>query len=128
MRPPPARHRVVVIGGGFAGLSASRALRRAPVEITVIDRSNHHLFQPLLYQVAVAALSPANIAQPLRKILANQRNARVVMGEVEAIDTEARTVTTASMTVPFDSLVVATHDHALLPRFDAVIDFQELLG
>ena len=71
---------VVIVGGGFAGLSAAKALRRAPVRVLLIDRTNHHLFQPLLYQVAIAALSPGQIASPIREILRNQQNATVVMG------------------------------------------------
>ena len=71
---PPSTPRVVIIGGGFAGLAAARALRRAPVTVTLIDRRNHHLFQPLLYQVATASLSPADIAAPIRKVLSRQRN------------------------------------------------------
>ena len=76
------RHRVVVVGGGFGGLQALRGLRRAPVEVTLVDRRNFHLFQPLLYQVATGALSSAEIATPLRVILKRQKNVRVVMGEV----------------------------------------------
>ncbi|TLY21587.1 MAG: FAD-binding protein, partial [Nitrospirae bacterium] len=81
---------VVIIGGGFGGLTAAQCLRRANVEIVLIDRTNHHLFQPLLYQVATAALSPADIASPFRSILRGQRNVRVVMGEVIAVDRERR--------------------------------------
>jgi len=84
--------RVVVIGGGFAGLWAVRGLRNAPVEITLIDRSNHHLFQPLLYQVATAGLAAPSIAAPLRYILRQQRNVTVLMGEVARIDLAARRV------------------------------------
>src|SRR5438874_6488406 len=79
------RRRVVILGGGFGGLEAARALRDAPVDVTVIDRQNHHCFQPLLYQVATAALSPADIAWPIRSILSRQRNARVMMAEATAI-------------------------------------------
>ena len=75
-------HRVVVVGGGFAGLQAVRGLRDAPVEVTLVDRQNYTLFQPLVYQVATGALSPAEIAMPLRRIVRHQRNARVVLGEV----------------------------------------------
>jgi NADH dehydrogenase len=84
--------RVVVVGGGFAGLWAVRALRKAPVSVTLIDRSNHHLFQPLLYQVATAGLAAPSIAAPLRHILRDQRNVTVLMGEVTAVDTAARQV------------------------------------
>ena len=79
------RRRVVIVGGGFAGLAAARALRRAPVDVTLIDKRNHHLFQPLLYQVATGGLSPADIASPLRGILARQRNVHVVETVVVAI-------------------------------------------
>lgn len=82
--------RVVIIGGGFGGLAAAQALREAEVDITLIDRTNHHLFQPLLYQVATAALSPGDIAWPLRTIFRSQRNVRVVMGEVQGIDRAAK--------------------------------------
>ncbi len=81
---------VVVIGGGFGGLAAVRALRRAPVAITLIDRTNHHVFQPLLYQVATAGLSPADIAAPIRNIVSQQKNVQVRMGEVIGIDVAAR--------------------------------------
>ena len=78
--------RVVIVGAGFGGLAAAKALARAPVELTVIDRYNYHLFQPLLYQVATASLSPGEIAQPIRSILRGQRNARVVLDEVTSVD------------------------------------------
>ncbi len=87
-----ARPHVVIIGGGFGGLTAAQALETAPVRVTVIDRTNHHTFQPLLYQVAMAGLSPADIAQPIRGILREQRNASVLMAEVDSIDTEKRKV------------------------------------
>jgi NADH dehydrogenase len=110
-----ARHRVVVIGGGFGGLQAVRGLRRAPVDITLIDRRNFHLFQPLLYQVATGALSPAEIATPLRSILKRQRNVRVVMGQARELDLERRTVTLDALegdaegvSFPYDTLIVAT--------------------
>jgi len=113
------RHRVVVIGAGFGGLSAVRALRAAPVDVTVIDRRNYHLFQPLLYQVATAGLSPADIAAPIRSILARQRNARVLMARVSGIDKSAREVITESGRVPYDTLIVATGArHAYFGRDD----------
>jgi NADH dehydrogenase len=100
--------RVVVIGGGFGGLAAARGLRDAPVEVTLVDRRNFHLFQPLLYQVATGGLSPANIAAPLRGLLARQKNARVVMGEVESFDLPGRRVLLADGgAIPYDWLVVA---------------------
>src|SRR4051812_39556893 len=100
--------KVVVIGGGFAGLWAVRQLKRAPVEITLIDRRNHHLFQPLLYQVATAGLAAPSIAAPLRHILRGQRNVTVHMGEVQGIDTSARVVSLPDREVPYDYLLVAT--------------------
>ena len=98
---------VVIIGGGFAGLSAAKALADAPVKIILIDRSNHHLFQPLLYQVATAELSPADIAQPIRGILRNQRNVRVILDEVKQINPESREVITEDLTFKYDYLIVA---------------------
>ena len=86
------RERVVIVGAGFGGLAAACALRKAPVDVTVIDRRNYHLFQPLLYQVATAGLSPAEIATPIRSILRDQQNTRVLLGRVGAIDKQARTV------------------------------------
>ena len=103
-----ALHRVVVLGGGFGGLSAALQLRRAPVEVTLIDRCNYHLFQPLLYQVATGSLSPANIAQPLRNILKKQKNTRVLLAEAVDIDVEARRVILSDGRVPYDTLIVAT--------------------
>jgi NADH dehydrogenase len=105
---PPARPRVVIVGAGFGGLSAATALRHEKVEVTVIDRRNYHLFQPLLYQVATAALSPAEIAQPIRSILRHQRNATVLLGRVTAVDTQARHVLIGQRRVPYDYLIVAT--------------------
>src|SRR5919198_5620182 len=107
----PRPHRVVVIGGGFGGLFATRFLRRAPVEVTLVDRVNHHLFQPLLYQVATGILSEGKIAPPIRDVLRRQRNARVELAEVDRFDLEARTVTAMRpdgkhFTVPYDSLIV----------------------
>ncbi len=98
---------VVIIGGGFGGLTAAQSLRRAPVRIVLVDRTNHHLFQPLLYQVATAALSPGDIASPLRTILRSQRNVRVVMNEVTAIDRTRRQVILRDDTLAFDYLIVA---------------------
>jgi NADH:ubiquinone reductase (H+-translocating) len=99
---------VVTVGGGFGGLYAARTLRGAPVRVTLIDRRNHHLFQPLLYQVATAALSPADIAAPIRQLLRRQRNATVVLGDVIGIDVAARAVTLASgRDIRYDYLVLA---------------------
>src|SRR5215468_2801875 len=99
---------VVIIGAGFAGLNAARALKNAPVELTLIDRRNHHLFQPLLYQVAMAGLSPAEIAAPIRSLLSKQRNARVRLDEVTSIDPAAHRVQTESGSVDYDVLVLAS--------------------
>jgi NADH:ubiquinone reductase (H+-translocating) len=99
---------VVIIGAGFGGLQTAETLRRVPIDITVIDRHNYHCFQPLLYQVATAALSPAEIAWPIRHILRQQKNATVFMAEVTGIDAPGRVVTTQAGQFPFDFLVVAT--------------------
>ena len=102
------RPHVVILGAGFGGLNAAIGLRKAPVDITVVDRRNYHLFQPLLYQVATAGLSPAQIAMPIRRILAGQKNATVLMEKVEAVDAAAQIVTTASRRIAYDFLVIAT--------------------
>ena len=102
------RAKVVIIGAGFGGLAAAKALERTPVDVTVIDRQNHHCFQPLLYQVATAALSPADVAWPIRHILRKQQNATVLMAEVRGIDTGKRLVQIDSVTIPYDYLVLAT--------------------
>ncbi|GAA2050095.1 NAD(P)/FAD-dependent oxidoreductase [Catenulispora yoronensis] len=111
MTEPTTPHRVVVIGSGFGGLFATKTLRRAPVQVTLIDRTSHHLFQPLLYQLATGILSEGEIAPPTREVLRRQKNARVLVGEVTGIDLDARTVTSRvlgrSRTTPYDSLVVA---------------------
>jgi NADH dehydrogenase len=99
---------VVIIGGGFGGLAAARALARAPVQVTLLDRRNHHLFQPLLYQVATAALNPSDIAYPIRAVLRHQRNARVLLGEATAIDVAARRVVLPDGDLHYDHLIVAT--------------------
>src|SRR5947209_5839988 len=87
-----AEHRVVIVGGGFGGLNAALALSRAPVQITLLDRRNFHLFQPLLYQVATGGLSPANIAAPLRAVLKRQKNTDVLLAEAQDIDVAGRRV------------------------------------
>ena len=100
--------RIVIIGGGFGGLAAAHALRGAPATVTVIDQNNYHLFQPLLYQVATAGLSPADIAAPIRHILRRQENAEVLLGRVSAIDPRARHVEVGARRLPYDKLIVAT--------------------
>src|ERR1700724_2174454 len=102
------QHRVVIVGGGFGGLHAVQALRRAPVRVTLLDRRNFHLFQPLLYQVATGALSPANIASPLRSILKRQANTEVLMAEVTDIDVAGKRVLFRDGSVGYDTLIVAT--------------------
>lgn len=106
--PADPRPHVVILGGGFAGLSAAKALRKAPVRVTLIDKRNFHLFQPLLYQVATASLSPAEVAYPIRAILRKQRNATVLLGEASGIDLDRQEVTLTDGRVPFDYLIVAT--------------------
>ncbi|HEY5804228.1 MAG TPA: NAD(P)/FAD-dependent oxidoreductase [Lysobacter sp.] len=109
MSSNPARSRVVVVGGGFAGLWATRALAGDDVDITLIDRRNHHLFQPLLYQVATAGLSSPDIAAPLRHILRDQRNVEIRLGEVTGIDVQARSVSLANGDqLPYDCLLLAS--------------------
>lgn len=102
------RPRVVIVGAGFGGIEAAKALARAPVDVWIIDRQNHHCFQPLLYQVATAALSPADVAWPIRHILRRQDNATVLMAEMRGIDTARRVVRTDSIEVAYDDLVLAT--------------------
>ncbi len=105
--PELPSHRVVVVGGGFAGLNAVRALRRAPVNVALIDRRNFHLFQPLLYQVATGGLSPANIAAPLRSIVERQQNCEVLLGDVRGFDVANRFVQFNGSQLAYDSLIVA---------------------
>ncbi len=108
---PSSRHRVLILGGGFGGLAAARGLRRADVDVTLVDAENFHLFQPLLYQVAIGGLAPADIAAPLRWVLRKQRNARVLLGRATGIDPAARTVEIQTepgpKTLEYDSLIVA---------------------
>jgi NADH dehydrogenase len=105
---PETKPRVVIVGGGFGGLSAAKDLARQPFEITLIDRNNHHLFQPLLYQVATAALSPADIASPIRHILSGQGNLKVMLAEVSGVDLARKEVIADDRRVPYDHLVLAT--------------------
>ncbi len=104
----PARPRVVIVGAGFGGLAAAKALAKAPVEVTLVDRRNYHLFQPLLYQVATAGLSPADIASPIRAIMRDQANAHVLMARVEGVDKETREVIASDRRIPYDYLILAT--------------------
>jgi NADH dehydrogenase len=111
--PGPQRKRVIIIGGGFAGIAAAHALRHSDVEIVLIDRRNHHIFQPLLYQVATAVLSPAEIAAPIRQLEAKQSNVIVLLAEVTAIDVASHTIEASShgvgvLKIAFDYLVIAT--------------------
>lgn len=101
------RHHVVIVGGGFGGLTAARAFGRAPVRVTLVDRRNFHLFQPLLYQVATGGLSPANIASPLREVLKHQRNIRVLLAEVEDIDVSSRMLKLREGKLSYDTLILA---------------------
>jgi len=120
--PSPAttqrrRPHVIIIGAGFGGLAAAKALAKAPVDVTLIDRRNHHLFQPLLYQVATAGLTPSQIASPVRGIVRGQENARVVLAEVDEIDVAAREVVTGARRTRFDYLIVAAGaSHAYFGR------------
>src|SRR6267154_5098062 len=109
-RRPGQKPRIVIVGGGFAGLAAAHALRHADAEVLLIDRRNHHIFQPLLYQVATAVLSPSEIAAPIRQLAGKQKNLNVLLGEVTGVDLNARTVTVITpgvgiRKIPFDFLV-----------------------
>lgn len=109
-----AKPRVVIVGAGFGGIAAAKNLAKAPVDVTIIDRRNFHLFQPLLYQVATAALSPSEIAMPIRSVVKNQHNTSVVLGRVTGVDIAAREVLTDKQRVPYDFLILATgarHDY-----------------
>src|SRR3954471_20683684 len=119
-----ANPRVLIIGGGFGGLYAARALKKAPVDVLLVDRTNHHVFQPLLYQVATATLSPTDICAPIRWLLRRQRNTEVVLEEVTRIDPGARTVTCANGRVrDYDFLIVATgarHSYFGRPEWESI--------
>ena len=102
-----SRRRVVILGGGFGGLYAAKALHRAGVDLTLVDKRNFHLFQPLLYQVATGSLSPGEIAAPLRSVLSHQRNTRVLLGEAVDLDPARKALILADGEVPYDTLIVA---------------------
>src|ERR1041385_1668559 len=129
-------HRVVIIGGGFGGLYAAQSLKNAPVDVTLLDQRNFHLFQPLLYQVATGWLSPANIASTLRAVLHRQKNTRVLLGQAIDIDLSARRVILSDGSLPYDTLIVATgsrhhyfgHDQweAFAPGLKTVEDATEI--
>jgi NADH dehydrogenase len=135
---PRHRPRVVILGGGFGGLRAARALARVPVDVVVLDRQNHHLFQPLLYQVATAGLSGTDIAAPIRRVLGKQKNARVLYADVVGLDPVARSVRLADGALEYDHLVVATgathsyfgHDEwaAHAPGLKTLQDAQRIRG
>src|ERR1700681_3077077 len=115
--------KVVIVGGGFGGLYAAKELAEKDVRVTLIDRTNHHLFQPLLYQVATAGLSPADVAQPIRHILRLAQNIKVVMGAVERIDVDARVVKTQTREHPYDYLILAAgarHSYFGNPQWEAL--------
>ena len=123
--PEPRRPHVVIVGGGFAGLHAARALRRSPVRITLVDRTNHHLFQPLLYQVATASLSPGDITAPIRWILRRQDNAFVMLGEVTGIDVASRILSldAGGRSLAYDYLVLAPggrHSYFAHPEWESL--------
>ena len=103
---PP--HKVTIVGGGFGGVYAAKTLAKAAVNVTLIDKRNFHLFQPLLYQVATGALSPADISSPLRSVLSKSKNTKVLLGEVNNIDPEAQQVIVGDEAIPYDTLIVAT--------------------
>jgi hypothetical protein len=142
MTQPQRPHRVVIVGSGFGGLFAARALDGAPVDVTLIARTSHHLFQPLLYQVATGILSSGEVAPATREILKRQRNVTVLLGDVEKIDVEARTVTSAApertTVTPYDSLILAAgsaqsyfgHDEfsEFAPGMKSIDDALELRG
>src|SRR5512132_3466425 len=134
---PAGRPRVVILGGGFAGLSAAKALGRAPVDVTVVDVTNHHLFQPLLYQVATATLAPSDITVPIRWVLRKNRNTTVLMANARRVDVDRRVVVVDDgRELPYDYLIVATgarhsyfgHDEweAIAPGLKSIADAYDM--
>src|SRR5215472_2304911 len=133
---PEKKPRVVLVGAGFGGLKAAQKLAKLPVQVTVIDRKNHHTFQPLLYQVATAGISPGEIAAPIRWILRGHDNVEVLLGEVVGFDLERRLVRLSDLEIPYDYLVVAagaTHSYfghdqweGLAPGLKTVEDAREI--
>src|ERR1700694_6183575 len=107
MNKDNSRPKVVIVGAGFAGLTAARRIARLPVQVTVVDRKNHHTFQPLLYQVATAGLSPGEIAAPIRWVVRGSPNVEVLLGEVQDFDLARRVVKLADLEVSYDYLIVA---------------------
>ena len=108
------RHNVTIVGAGFSGLQVAQALRKSDAAITIVDRSNHHLFQPLLYQVATGGLSPADISAPIRSLVAKNSNTRVILAEVTDIDAKRRRLVSTSGLIDYDTLVLApgaTHSY-----------------
>ena len=110
--PPKLRKRIVIVGGGFAGIAAARALKRCDADVVLIDRRNHHIFQPLLYQVATAVLAPSEIAAPIRQLAAKQKNLRVILGDVIGVDFNSRSIDASCpgvgiRKIQFDYLVIA---------------------
>src|SRR5438552_16421344 len=108
MDTPAIPPHVVIVGAGFGGLEAAKKLGGETVHVTVIDRTNYHLFQPLLYQVATAALSPADIAAPVRAVLSRCRNVEVILAEVQSVDVQAKKVKTVDLEIDYDYLILAT--------------------
>src|SRR2546427_13286324 len=113
------RAKVIIVGGGFGGLCAAQALKSAPVDVTLIDRHNYHLFQPLLYQVATGSLSAGEFASPLRSVLSRQKNTGVLLGTVEDVETVSKHVVLADgASLPYDSLIVAAGSQSFYFRHD----------
>src|SRR5678815_4946799 len=120
---PATWPRVFIVGGGFAGIAAAKALKNVPVQVTMVDRRNHHVFQPLLYQVATAALSPADIAAPIRSVLRKCYNCRVVLAKIRGVDLEHKRLRIEGGAVEYDYLILAagaTHSYFGHPEFEKI--------